>query len=177
MRATRQRAEVDVRHHGDPEPVERRIEPAQAHRHPQQVRRTERVGRADADQAHRRRTGGHGTGPGEEHPPVHRRRRRGLILGDRLGRGGRGRLQRLPLHPAPQREPYRLQHQQCQKQVHDQAEPEVARPCEPRRLGHPDDARQDQRRDQQRRERDEDGREDPRVRPGRVVSLTSRFQR
>ena len=26
-------------------------------------------------------------GPGEEHPPVHRRRRRGLILGDRLGRG------------------------------------------------------------------------------------------
>ena len=76
-----------------------------------------------------------------------------------------------PLHPAPQREPDGLQHEQCQKQVRDQAEPEVARPREPRRLGHPDDARQDQRRDQQRRERDERRREDPSraSRPGRVL--------
>ena len=35
VRTARQRTEVDIRHHGEPKSVERRIQSAQAHRHPQ----------------------------------------------------------------------------------------------------------------------------------------------
>ena len=174
VRATRQRAEVDVGHHSDPEPVERWIEPAQAHRHPQQVRRTERVGRADADQAHRRRTGGHGTGPGEEHPPVHRRAPRVrpvVVIVSVVSGAFRFTLPRSASRTGSSTS-------SVEKEVHDQAEPEVARPREPRRLGQPEDARQ---RSASRPAASVSAMRTAvrihRVRPGRVVSLTSRFQR
>ncbi len=122
--ASRQRAEMDVGHHRDPEPVERRIEFAQPYRYLQQVGRAERGGGTDTHQTDRRRPGGNGAGAGDEHPPVQRRRRRGLLLD--------GRRRRLALTEAPPREPDRFQHKQCQEQVDDKTEPEVTRPLVPR---------------------------------------------
>ena len=98
-------------------PLKRRIQSAQSYRHLQQVGRTRARGRADPDKADRRRAGGHRTGPGEKHPPVHCLRRRRGLPGGGIGRGRRSRRRWLLLHPAPQREPDGLQHEQRQEQV------------------------------------------------------------
>ena len=67
----------------------------------------------------------------------------------------------IPLDPAAQREPQRLQDEQRQEQVDDEAEPEVARPRVPPRCRHVGEARHDERRDEHQRERDEHEGEDP----------------
>ncbi len=77
------------------------------------------------------------------------------------GSGGDRRRRRLPLDPAAQREPHRLQDEQRQEQVDDEAEPEVARPRVPPRCRHVGEARHDERRDEHQRERDEHEGEDP----------------